>query len=210
MKFKQGDSIDVQHCAALQHEFLRCHDAYIDFVTVATSTIAVGDSSLSSYRMFNAYARFLHHLYEFMVGALVREHGDTSVATKRGAYTLIERYITGHAMRLLKNKREAIERAQVPGWQSALAGLPASVPADFAAEFRKHRNTMAGHVKYERASLKLSEFFDRFQFFMFILYRDCYSWWGRTGGVIPDLGEITRFSVLVRQQAGSLQTGQTP
>jgi hypothetical protein len=69
---------------------------------------------------------------------------------------------------------------------------------------------MAGHVKYERASLKLSEFFDRFQFFMFILYRDCYSWWGRTGGVIPDLGEITRFSVLVRQQAGSLQTGQTP
>jgi hypothetical protein len=201
VKFKHGDKTDEKHCKALQHEFFRCHDAFTEFVALATQTLSTGDNKLSAYRMYNAYARFIHHLYEFMTGALARELNDTRIAkTNQEVQAKVEQYVTSHAGRLLRNKRQAIDNVKAPGWEQALASLPPSVPPEFAARFREHRNVVSGHVKHERAALDLSDFYQRYHFYMFLLYRDAYGWWGLKGKEMPDLDAITNFSVLVKQQ----------
>jgi hypothetical protein len=154
------------------------------------------------YRMYNAYARFIHHLYEFMAGALARDVHDTRIAKKpEEVRKMTEQFITGHAARILRNKRQSIQNVEMPGWEDALATLPSSVPPEFSMHFREHRNVMSGHVKYERAGLKLIDFYDQYHFYMFLLYRDAYSWWGLKGKELPDLEEITAFSVLVKEKS---------
>jgi len=101
MKFKPGDGIDSAHCTALKHEFLRCEDAFKDFETYAKlmimnaqiaegggSSISPEENRLIAYKTYNAYSRFLHHLYEFMLGEVAREIGDT--ATLRRAVTTMQ------------------------------------------------------------------------------------------------------------------------
>ena len=47
--------------------------------------------------MYNAYARFIHHLYEFMVGALARDLNDTRIAkTNQEIRVKVEQFITDH------------------------------------------------------------------------------------------------------------------
>jgi hypothetical protein len=83
MKFTPRDATDSEHCTALKHEFLRCEDAFRDFETygqimiMAAQAKAEGKPSPSEhecrfivYKTYNAYSRFIHHLYEFMLGAL--------------------------------------------------------------------------------------------------------------------------------------------
>src|ERR1700677_5313393 len=91
MKFTTGSETDTAHCIALKHEFLRCEDAFKEFEKFATATIMIAqaeentgaapfayDGRWMAFKMYNAYARFVHHLYEFFLGAMVRERGDTA------------------------------------------------------------------------------------------------------------------------------------
>ncbi len=64
MKFQPGDATDTALCVALKHEFLRCDDAFNDFASSATTMIEQGENRRISYKTYNAYARFIHHLYE--------------------------------------------------------------------------------------------------------------------------------------------------
>ena len=90
MKFTIGDPTDSAHYAALKHKFLRCEDAFKDFETYATMMImraqdeaqgaapsTAEETRLIAYKTYNAYSRFIHHLYEFMLGAVARDTGDT-------------------------------------------------------------------------------------------------------------------------------------
>ena len=90
MKFKLGDATDSAHCTALKHEFLRCEEAFRDFETYGTVMIvkaqaeAEGRLSLTpherrfiAYKTYNSYSSFIHHLYEFMLGAVARETGNS-------------------------------------------------------------------------------------------------------------------------------------
>jgi len=99
MKFKAGDETDSEHCTALKHKFLRCEDTFKDFETYGTLMImkaqaeAEGKHSstlqerrLVAYKTYNAYARFIHHLYEFMLGAVAREIGNTGKLRFRRAH----------------------------------------------------------------------------------------------------------------------------
>lgn len=64
---------DGAHCTALKHEFLRCEDAFKQFEIHATKMILHVDNSSISYKTYNAYSDFLHHLYEFLKGAAFRK-----------------------------------------------------------------------------------------------------------------------------------------
>ena len=75
MKFQAGDAVDTALCVAIKHEFLRCDDALNDFVLSATTMITQGEHPRIAYKTYNAYARFIHHLYEFMLGAVARDRG---------------------------------------------------------------------------------------------------------------------------------------
>lgn len=199
MKFQIGDATDTGLCIALKHEFLRCDDAFKDFASSATEMIAQGENRRIAYRTYNAYARFIHHLYEFMLGAIQRERTNT----EKLKFDLADRYITSHAQRILTNKREAILNGTAPVWENHISAYPETIPQMFAAEFRRFRNIVSGHVKFERSNLNLSDFYDQNHKFLYMLYRDVQSWWGRLGDEFPDLKEITAFSVLIKNEPPS-------
>jgi hypothetical protein len=205
MKFKNGDSTDTQLCAALHHEFLRCHDAFLEFQTYASHSVMAGENRWLAYKGYNAYSRFIHHLYEFMAGALVRDIKNTKIDRNNlEAARKTERYIMGHTQRILTNRRNAIENGTVPEWENTLCAYAEKVPSDFAKHFREYRNTVSGHVKYERALLSLSDFYDRYHQYMHMLYRDAYDWWGLRGKDFPDLKEITDFSIMIGKTKGTV------
>jgi hypothetical protein len=207
MKFAPGDETDSAHCIVLKHEFLRCEDAFKEFERYATAMILRaqadhnakrkprgGENRLTAFRTYNAYARFIHHLYEFMTGALAREAGTTAQID----HALIERYITGHANRVLSSKREAILNGTAPAWENHISAYPETIPEEFGREFRKFRNKLTGHVKHERSTMSLSEFYDRYHKFLYMLYWNCLGHWGsHRDSEFPDLKEITDFSVLI-------------
>jgi hypothetical protein len=202
MKFKLGDATDTALCMVLKHEFLRCDDAFNEFTSAATRMILDGDNRRISYKAFNAYARFVHHLYEFMLGAFKRDREDTSDLNA----PLKVRYINGHVRRILKNRRDAILRGNAPSWENRLNYYPEQVPSNFGTQFRRVRNVASGHVLHERSSLSLSGFYEDNHKYIYLLYHEAKGWWGRHTNEFPDLGEVTAFSVLVKNQPAPTAT----
>jgi hypothetical protein len=199
MKFKPGNATDTKLCIALKHEFLRCDDAFKDFVSFANTMIGQGESPRISYKAYNAYAIFVHHLYEFMMGAIARERQDTG-PLKSG---VADRYIAVHAQRILTNRRMAILNGTAPPWENDISYYPERIPETFASNFRRVRNVATAHVSAERSDLSLTSFYDQSHKYLYMLYYEVKSWWGRQGNEFPDLKEITAFSVFVREDPPS-------
>lgn len=203
MKFNAGDSLDKEHCIVLTHEFLRCDDSFKEFCRYAEQMILQGKTREISYRTYNAYTNFIHHLYEFLLGCCVRDFGNTNITNKRAEekIKIIEDYIMHHAQRVMHQYRDAIGRRAAPSWVNDISYYDVKVPADFAKDFREYRNKAIGHVSHERASkLSLSEFYGKYHKFLFYLYQDSVYWWGNHKGEFPDLKEITDFSVMVSKE----------
>lgn len=198
MKFQIGDETDKALCVALQHEFMRCRDAFDDFAESATQLVMHGQDRLRAYRTYNAYARFIHHLYEFLMGAIARDRRDTASVKYEDA----EREIMREAQRALTNRRAAIIKGTAPTWENALSAYPENVPPEFAREFRRHRNITVGHVKPERRNLSLTAFFADYHPFLYMIYTASHFSWGPREGAFPDLKEVTDFSVVVLKSRG--------
>jgi hypothetical protein len=195
MKFKSGDAIDTALASALKHEFLRCADAFEDFAASAKIMIIQGENRRIAFRTYNAYGRFIHHLYELFLGAAARDRGDDAPLSAKMA----EQYISGYAQRALTDRREAILNGTAPSWENDISYFPETIPSDFAREFRRFRNIVSGHVSGERISLNLGDFYDRNHKFLGILFRHAGSHWGAVGDDFPDLKEITAFTVMVKE-----------
>jgi hypothetical protein len=194
LKFKPGDETDRQHCIALQHEFLRCRGAFTDFCALGCLLHQHNGNAWLSYRAYNAYSRFIHHLYEFVIGSFARDVGETSPIDWMEA----DARMTALTQRLLSNKRTAILSGAAPPEENDLGYYPERVPHEFATELRQARNSASAHVTHKRAGLSLSDFFERNHKLLLLLYRTAEQWWGRQGSTFPDLDEITAFSLRVQ------------
>ncbi|MGK0290740.1 MAG: hypothetical protein ACI86H_002199 [bacterium] len=200
MKFEAGDEIDLKHCTVLTHEFFRCDDSFKQFQFFGEQLILKRKSRELSYKAYNSYADFIHHLYEFMLGCYARDNGDTKINKKNNEerIKIIEQYITRHTQRVLDQFRDTIKNGTAPSWVNYIDYYDVIVPPNFAPDFRKYRNKVVGHVTYERASeLSLSEFYKKYHKFLYCLYQDSYCWWGKKDKEFPDLKEITDFSLLI-------------
>jgi|HubBroStandDraft_1064217.scaffolds.fasta_scaffold01809_7 hypothetical protein len=195
MKFQPGDATDTALCVALKHEFLRCNDAFEEFASSATTMIIQGEGRLKSYKTYNAYARFIHHLYEFTLGAVARDRHDT----EKLKYDLADRYVASEMQRALTRRREAILNGTASVWENQISAFPEKVPLSVAEGFRRARNIASGHVSVKRSNLNLSDFYQKNHKYLYILYFDIKSWWGHLGDEFPDLAEITAFSVMVKE-----------
>ncbi len=198
MKFQAGDQTDTDLVRGIQHEFLRCDDAFTTFRATAGSVIVNGETPERSYAAYNAYSQFVFHLYEFMMGCFARDVGDTRVAQVRGprgqaAPDICDSYVSGHTQRILTSTRNAIENGTAPSWEIAVAAYPAEVPDGFAADFRKVRNKAIGHVSAIRATLDLTAFYTAHHLMLVLLWRDARDWWGLNGKPMPDLDQVTEF-----------------
>jgi len=194
MKFKIGDATDTALCIVLKHEFLRCEDSFNDFAESAKIMIMQGENRRIAYKTYNAYARFIHHLYEFMMSAIARDRQNTEQLPAEMA----DKYIASHTQRNLTNRREAILNGTAPAWENHISFYPEKIPDTFAKEFRQFRNKVSAHASYERSDLSLSDFYEKNHKYLGLLYFDAKSWWGRLEDEFPDLKEITSFSVLIK------------
>lgn len=209
MKFVVGSDTDTALCIALKHEFLRCEDAFKEFQKAAMTMIMVAqnheqtealplldDSRRMAFRVYNAYARFIHHLYEFLIGAMKRDRLDTAEIRAEEATP----WVQANVQRVLSGRRAAILDGTAPVWENHISVYPEIVPLEFAAEFRGVRNKANGHVTHERPSKSLTEFYDKYHMYLYITYWNCLGFWGshRTDD-FPDLQEITDFSVLIKE-----------
>jgi hypothetical protein len=197
MKFSGGDSTDQDFCVALEHEFLRCHEAFQLFAAVAPHLIAQDSDRRLAYRAFSAYSDFIHHFYEFMLGAYCRERNNTGLTKKKGSYLQTDTYINHHAQRVMTIKRDAIKNGTAPSWENALSTYPETIDPLFAVKLRKIRNSATGHVDPERAKVELTTFYHEHHMVLYWLYRDCIRQWGPKDGAFPDWQAITNFSVNV-------------
>ena len=201
-KFQIGDATDQGLCVAIHHEFLRCDEAFKEFAASAEASILTGENRRLAYKTYNAYARFVHHLYEFLLGAVARDRNDTEPLKHlvHKEHEMAEIYITGIAQRILTNKREAILGGTAPVWENHISVYPEKVPLEFAQEFRRLRNTASGHVKHQRAGLSLTDFYDKYHMYLYMMYANSMHMWGTIGDEFPNLGEITAFSVMIKEK----------
>jgi hypothetical protein len=203
MQFKTGDSIDSDHCIALTHEMFRCHDEFQRFTHYATVMIMKGRTRELSYRAYNAYSGFIHHLYEFILGCKARDSRNTNITNKKGEdrTLIIDHYVLHHAQRIMNQYRDTIKDGRAPDWVNDISYYDVTVPTDFAKDFREYRNKVCGHVAYERTSkLSLTQFYDKYHKYLYYLYRDSLAWWGPKDDQFPDLKEITEFCVWIEDQ----------
>ena len=80
MKFTAGDQTDSDHCIALVHEFMRCDNSFNEFAALGERMIRCGRNKEISLRTYDAYARFIQHLYEFLKGCINRFLPDARIA----------------------------------------------------------------------------------------------------------------------------------
>ncbi|PTB17867.1 hypothetical protein C9I57_25410 [Trinickia symbiotica] len=196
-KFIAGDATDLALCATLKHEYLRCSDAFEEFARVAETMIMQGEDRRLAFKTYNAYTRFIHHLYEFLLAATQRDRKDTAEIK----HELADQYIHGIAQRSLNNRREAILNGTAPPWENHISAFPEKVPKEFASQFRKVRNTALGHANPQRHSLSLTDFYHQFHMFLYMIYVDSMWMWGRVDDDFPDLGQITAFSVMIKEKS---------
>ncbi len=197
MKLQELPDIDTNLAVAIHHEFLRCQESFDEFHDYALSMIMLAKKGQTdrrlAFRTYNAYSRFVHHLYEFLIGATQRDIQSTNRILAEDA----EKHITGYLQRVLNRRRKAIINGTAPTWENHISYYPEIAPTGLAREFRLFRNKINGHVSYERPNLNLSDFYNRNHKFLHMLYYDCLGFWGEREGEFPDLKEITDFSVLL-------------
>ena len=191
MKFETGDQTDQRLIQALQHEYRRSTDAFADFLACAPVLVTGGGDRDLRYAAYNAYARLLHHLYEFLMGCAARRRGDTRPLRANEAEALI----TDHLQRILNARRTVILAGRAQPWENGLEAYPETAPSGFASAFRRCRNITQAHVAADRSTLDLSDFYQRNHGFIVMMLEDAALAWGPREGGFPDLGAVTGFSI---------------
>ena len=194
MKFERNDDTYKALVISLQHEFMRCDDAFNELAFWASNFFPDKNARRAAYRGYNAYARFIHHLYEFMMGAIIRSRCDTAPIKADEA----DRILTQEFQKIINRRRAAILEGRAPTWENDISAYPEVVPHTVATEFRRLRNTIVAHTNYKRANLSLSDFFQRNHMYLYLLYEDTKWLWLPKDEEFPDLGEITAFTLAVR------------
>ena len=197
MLFQIGDETDTALCRGIKHEFLRSWDAYDDFTRAAAELKDAPENRFLSYQAHNSYSRFLHHLYEFNIGAIRRDLKDTSFPKRQNANHQVDKYVQSNAHRVQRNAQEGDTRYWSVRFPVEVTGIPECVAPNFAEQWRIHRNKLSGHVDHRRSAMDLSKFYRENHQMIILIFLEAGAWWGRMGAEFPDLGEITAFTTAV-------------
>lgn len=198
------EKIDSDHCKAMVHEYFRCEDAFQSFCKHSEYMILKKKNREVSYMAYNAYASFIHHLWEFLQGCHARDAKKKNITNKKGneRIRVIESYVSFHAQRIFDQYRDAIKGGYAPEWVNHISYYEIKVPNEFASEFRKYRNKVSGHVDHERVSnLSLTEFYQKYHKFLYYLFLDAKKMWGTNSAEFPDLKEVTDFCIMITKNA---------
>lgn len=194
MKFEFGDAIDKQLRASMAHEFILCQENFELFTEYASLQI-LGDSRKKvSIKLYSHYTSFLHHLYEFYIGAIKLNFKDT----KTIHHSVTDKIFVAEVKKLYRNKVHAIENGYAPPYENHISHYQAEIPENFGAAFRAIRNKTA-HVLKERAcsSLTLTDFYSQYHKFIYVLYETPMFAWRIEDVERQNWEDIEKFSVMV-------------
>ena len=198
MQIEIGTETDSDHCKAITHEYYKCRDAFEQFRVTAEGIILSGQNKEISYRAYNAYSYFIHHLYEFLMACHARDSENTSITNKRGPERTkhLDSLLMEDAHRVVQSRIDRISRGSAPSWENHISHyeglLP--IPEKFGEEFRIYRNKVSGHASFERISeLNLTEFYKKYHQYLYLLYKDVGEMWGRERKEFPCLKDVTNF-----------------
>lgn len=169
MKLEPGSEAEKQFVYSMAHEFALAEKAFDEFFMLAGANLQGISDYPTLERLYDAYARFVVHLYEFYVACLKRERGSTDNISA----STMDAVLTAEVEKLMRNMATLIENGRAPEWANEIGYYKESVPSDFGAQFRNVRNN-AAHVDPRRSGggnrLTLREFLDRYHKFLFFLY----------------------------------------
>ncbi|KUM54036.1 hypothetical protein [Rheinheimera sp. EpRS3] len=198
MKIEMGTAEDYHHCIAIKHEYFKCRDAFEQFRKSAESLILSGYEKQKSYRAYNSYSYFIHHLYEFLLACHARDYENSNITNKKGPERIefLDSLITEDTYRVVKARIDRIKQGRAPSHENDISHyeqlLP--IPELFALDFRVHRNKLAGHASYERTkNFNLTNFYEKYHFYLYLLYVDVGDSWGRQSTEFPEFEDVTNF-----------------
>lgn len=205
MIIKPGSENDSDQCRVIIHEYYKCHDAFDQFRRIGEYLILIGHNKEISYRAYNSYSYFILHLYEFLMACHAREAKNTSITNKKGAdrTEYLDALIMSDANRVVNKVIGNIRQGIAPEWENDISHyenlLP--IPQEFAKDFRVYRNKVIGHASFERISeLNLTEFYEKYHFYLHLLYRVEGEWWAKSRDKFPDLKDVTNFLKTISKQ----------
>lgn len=197
MKFEIGDATDHALTTALAHEFILCKDSFERFAYYAGQNIMGKRDKLTKIRSHDAYASFLQHLYEFYVGCIKRDQHEIKGLDHR----LLDRVFNAEVRKLLNNRIHGIENGYAPLWENHISVYQVEVPEEFGTQFRRIRNRTA-HVSIKRSrpntELSLSEFYERYHNFIYLLYHSAQWTWSTKDIEAQDWKSIEEFDLSVQ------------
>lgn len=196
MKFEIGDATDNALTTTIAHEFVLCKDSFERFAHYASLNIMGRRDKLTKIRSHDAYASFLHHLYELYVGCIKRDMHDLKDIDHR----LLDRMFNSEVRKLLNKRIHAIENGYAPSWENHISVYQVEVPEEFGTQFRRIRNRTA-HVSIKRAKPKsemsLADFYERYHKFVYLLYYAA-QWWSTKDIEAQDWKAIEEFDLSVQ------------
>lgn len=169
MKFEIGDETDQALTTTLVHELVLCKDSFERFAALAKMNIMGRRDKAIKIKCHDAYASFLHHLYEFYVGCIKRDLRNTDNLHN----DMLDKTFNREVAKLLKNRVDAIQGGYAPSWENHISVYQVEVPTEFGAQFRKIRNRTA-HASTKRSvpgnDLPLGQFYKKYHGFVYLLY----------------------------------------
>lgn len=206
VRFEVGDEIDQALCGTLSHEFFLCDTAFSLFSKLAHRQILGNDDKSTRIFLYDAYTRFLIHLYEFCKGADKRDRKNTDKRkmpkSEKGNTSNsepIDHYFDNQVNRILANHKALAKARKYEG--NVFSSELECVTPDFGKNFRFIRN-IHGHVDYKRSlqtsqHISLQTFYHHYHACVCLLYFDAKGWWRQDLETVswPD---IEAFSVLVK------------
>jgi hypothetical protein len=196
MNFEIGDETDKALTTTLVHELVLCTDSFERFVDLAKMNIMGRSDKTTKIKCHDAYASFLHHLYEFYVGCFKRDLRSTKPLESRVLDQIFNREVT----KLLKNRVDAIKGGYAPSWENHISVYQVDVPNEFGTQLRNIRNRTA-HASTKRSSpedeLPLGQFYEKYHRFVYLLYYSAQGFWAVKDIEARDWKSIEDFDLAV-------------
>lgn len=181
----------------LAHEYFRCDQAFLDFADLATLNVARNSQKRTALAIFDSYARFLHHLYEFYLGNIKRERKSLA----KVHHEECDRIIQTEVEKLIRNRHDRIKDGRAPSWENDISHYENPVPPNFARDLRQTRNRVA-HADIRRTgaagAITLPKFYEKYHQYVLLLYEEPHWLWKIADPDSYEWGEIEQFNFAVQ------------
>jgi len=186
MKLPEGEEGELLRIA-LAHEFYSAKNCFNSFCEMFAANMKRPEDKELSIKIYNSYAGFLAHLYEFNMKGIKYDSRFKSME--------IDEVLNNEARKHLKIRRERILGGRGAGLND-ISYYQVEVPSEFGMDWLIMRNRHY-HVDFKRASkeedITLTKFYKKYHRFVFLMYEYMIELWGVDNFDNFYMGEIEEF-----------------